>query len=413
MTKNNLRKNFIWNIIGTTLNAFNSLFFMIIVTRINGVNQAGIFAFAFSTATLLNVIGVYSGRVYQVTDMSGTTDKEYIINKIITCSLMLGISFIFIFFNKYYIVKSLVILSLCCLKCLEAFCEVIYAIFQKRDMLYKVGISLTLKSIIGLISLIAINLITKNILYSSIGLLISFILVMIFYDYNNIKKIKITNHLNKNNVKKILLVGIFPFLVTFLCLFIINAAKYAIDINLSNSDQTIYGILIMPATVILLFGQFIIHPFLAKITLFVKNNDYKQLLKIIVVFILSILLFGTFASICAFSFGIQILQLLYGISLEGYKISLLLIIVGASFYGVVSILSNVLIAMRHYKFQTLILFIVSCCTFILSYYLTKAQGVFGAVLSYFFTMLVLCLIYVFIMIFDLYKMKGREINEKN
>lgn len=413
MTKNNLRKNFIWNIIGTTLNAFNSLFFMIIVTRINGVNQAGIFAFAFSTATLLNVIGVYSGRVYQVTDMSGTTDKEYIINKIITCSLMLGISFIFIFFNKYYIVKSLVILSLCCLKCLEAFCEVIYAIFQKSDMLYKVGISLTLKSIIGLISLIAINLITKNILYSSIGLLISFILVMIFYDYNNIKKIKITNHLNKNNVKKILLVGIFPFLVTFLCLFIINAAKYAIDINLSNSDQTIYGILIMPATVILLFGQFIIHPFLAKITLFVKNNDYKQLLKIIVVFILSILLFGTFASICAFSFGIQILQLLYGISLEGYKISLLLIIVGASFYGVVSILSNVLIAMRHYKFQTLILFIVSCCTFILSYYLTKAQGVFGAVLSYFFTMLVLCLIYVFIMIFDLYKMKGREINEKN
>ena len=31
------RKNFIWNVLGTGLNAFNSLFFMIIVTRINGI----------------------------------------------------------------------------------------------------------------------------------------------------------------------------------------------------------------------------------------------------------------------------------------------------------------------------------------------------------------------------------------
>ena len=34
------RKNFIWNILGTGFNAFNSLFFMIAVTRINGVDNA-------------------------------------------------------------------------------------------------------------------------------------------------------------------------------------------------------------------------------------------------------------------------------------------------------------------------------------------------------------------------------------
>ena len=33
------KKNFIWNTLGTGLNAFNSLFFMIIATRVNGVDK--------------------------------------------------------------------------------------------------------------------------------------------------------------------------------------------------------------------------------------------------------------------------------------------------------------------------------------------------------------------------------------
>ena len=66
MTKD--KKNIIWNIIGATANAFNSLFFAIIVTRINGINDGGIFTYSFATACLLYMIGVYSGRTFQVTD---------------------------------------------------------------------------------------------------------------------------------------------------------------------------------------------------------------------------------------------------------------------------------------------------------------------------------------------------------
>ena len=44
----NLKKNTIWNIVGTTLNAFVSLVLMVAVTRINGINDAGIFTFSFS-----------------------------------------------------------------------------------------------------------------------------------------------------------------------------------------------------------------------------------------------------------------------------------------------------------------------------------------------------------------------------
>ena len=91
------RKNFIWNIIGTTFNAFNSLFFMIIITRVNGLENAGIFTLAFSTACILYIIGIYAGRIYQVTEASKEiTDKDYIANRIISCIIMIVIVIFFV-----------------------------------------------------------------------------------------------------------------------------------------------------------------------------------------------------------------------------------------------------------------------------------------------------------------------------
>ena len=54
-------KNTYWNIIGSSLNAISSLVFLIIVTRINGVEEAGIFTYGYATACLFYTIAVYYG----------------------------------------------------------------------------------------------------------------------------------------------------------------------------------------------------------------------------------------------------------------------------------------------------------------------------------------------------------------
>ena len=96
------RKNFIWNTLGTGLNAFNSLFFMIIATRVNGIEQAGVFTIAFSTACILYAIGLYAGRVYQVTELDEKiSDKDFIINRIITCFSMIVFLILFCIFRKF------------------------------------------------------------------------------------------------------------------------------------------------------------------------------------------------------------------------------------------------------------------------------------------------------------------------
>ena len=103
------KKNFIWNTLGTGLNAFNSLFFMIIATRVNGVDKAGIFTLAFTTACILYAIGVYAGRIYQVTELNKKiTDIDFIISKTITSIAMIIFLLLFCVFKKYDIEKTMV-----------------------------------------------------------------------------------------------------------------------------------------------------------------------------------------------------------------------------------------------------------------------------------------------------------------
>ena len=66
------------------------------VALAGGINDAGIFTLAYSTACILYIIGVYAGRIFQVTDTGNINDREYMINRIISCVLMVIISFAFV-----------------------------------------------------------------------------------------------------------------------------------------------------------------------------------------------------------------------------------------------------------------------------------------------------------------------------
>ena len=194
------RKNFIWNIIGTTFNAFNSLFFMIIITRVNGLENAGIFTLAFSTACILYIIGIYAGRIYQVTEASKEiTDKDYIANRIISCIIMIVIVIFFVIINQYDVYKSSIFIILTMYKALEAFSDVLYGIMQKNELLEKAGKSTFMKAIISIIVFVIIDLLTKNLIISCLSIIVVFIAVILLYD---IRKTKILIE-KENKVKRI------------------------------------------------------------------------------------------------------------------------------------------------------------------------------------------------------------------
>lgn len=410
-TEQNVKKDIFWNTLGTGINAFNSLLFMIIVTRINGVNDAGIFTLAFSTASLFNVIGNYSGRVYQVTDKSQITDNDYFFNKLITCLMMLIISLCFVLINRYRLWKSSIILILCLLKTFEAFAEVIYAFFQKEYCLYKVGISFTLKNLIGLTIFLLTNLLTKNVLLSTLALTISYLIIMFLYDFQNINlKAFSLKQVKWNNVFLIFKKGFFSFSLSFLTMYILNIPRYIIDSQMEEKFSTIFGILIMPASVMVLIAQFILHPFLMNLKENLSNHDLKTFTTTIYKMIACLLLFGVIVLLIAYFLGIPVLGFIYNLNLENYQSSLMLVILGAIMYGITIILSNILISMRITFKQALIYTINTVVSLILSNYLITNNGIEGACQSYCIIMFTCLLCFIALTIVSINKKRKEGAN---
>lgn len=409
----NFNKNFIWNIIGTTFNSFNSLFFMVIVTRLNGTNDAGIFTLAFSTACILYIIGVYAGRIFQVTDKEEINDKEYISNRIITTILMVIISIGFVLIKGYDIYKASVFIIICVYKALEAFSDVLYGILQKNNVLYKVGKSFFIKALTSLLAFFIVDIITKNIIISSLMIVVMNILIIVIYDIPNILKvIDIKQSIRKEKVFRIFKTGFFIFAISFLGLYIMNAPKYAIDDYLNEHIQAIYGIIIMPATVIGLFAQFIIHPYLNTIVDLYENKKIKEIKKIERRIILVIIALGVICILGAYLLGIPVLEFIYGIELSEYRINLMVIILGSTLSVVGTIYSSILTTIR----KTFIQFIIYCITTVVaiisSYLFTYYFQINGATVAYFIIMLLQFLLYCICTNIILIKMEKKYKKEK-
>lgn len=390
------KKNFIWNTLGTGLNAFNSLFFMIAVTRINGVDNAGIFTIAFSTACIIYIIGIYAGRIYQVTEPDKTiTNKEYIINRMITTISMIVLVILFCLIRKYTLFKTTIFILLTTYKSLEAFSEVLYGILQKNEKLEKVGKSLFFKSIISIILFVVVDIITKNLIISICIMLLVNILIIIMYDFKNSKEyVEIETKVNRSNVLKIFKLGFFTFIISFLGMYILNAPKYAIDSYLEDNYQTIFGIIVMPATVIGLVAQFLIHPYLNKILKLYENRNLKELNKIIGKLILSIIGVGVLSSLLAYFLGPEVLGIIYGIDLSLYRVDLLIIIISSTIYTIGVIYSSVLTTVRETFSQFIMYIIISIFALIVSNIFTKVGMMNGAVLAYLLIMILQFTIYI-------------------
>ena len=123
------------------------------------------------------------------------------------------------------------------------------------------------------------------------------------------------------------------------------------DLLNDESLQTIFGIIVMPATMIMLLCQFILQPVITKLKQFYFKNDRKHFLSIIYKLSLSIIIIGILCLIIGYFIGIPILNLLYGLELNNYLINLLIIIVGAVFYTLANIITNAMVIFRKTKVQ--------------------------------------------------------------
>lgn len=383
LSRANMR-DFVWNAIGLTFNSFNSLFFLIAVRYINGMDEAGIFTYAFSLCCLFYVFACFFNRTFQITNES----KNYSFDNFLSMRLIFsGIALILILgfslVNGFSPLKIMTITLLMVFRAIEAISECIYGKLQKEDMLYATGISLTIKAILGLSLFILFDYLTKNILFGIVGIIIANIAILIFYDRKVYKKISKDSFVfSTKNVKAIIKISLPVMLFTTFSVYLTNCPKYLMTYFESNETQTIFGILIMPATVISLASSFLINPFVSKLTALLKRKEIDEFKKTAVSIILIMFGIGALAIGVCYLIGIQVLDLIYNLNLLIYKNLLLIAVAAAVFYAISNIISNFLTIIGENRRQTLIYGITSVITTVITLFSMMNAGMEGAIFGY-------------------------------
>lgn len=403
-------KDFIWNTIGVTMNAFLSLFFLIIVKRVNGMDLAGTFTFAFAFSNVASTIALYYGRIFQVTDSKGQFKEDaYVYTRLLTClaAFLFGLGYSLI--NQYDVTKTVLILLLTGLRCVEAMCDVFHGVIQQNNKLHLVGKSLFFRSLCALGVFVLTDILTRNLWFSCLSLVLVYCCFLIFCDYHLVKKERIEKYVfRKEDVWKLLKVSFFTFAFSVLSMYLVNSQKFVIDQLLDNESQVIYGIIIMPATIVILMNQFFVQPILNDMTKFYQKKDYKSFLKLIYKVVGIIICICILAIIVASFLGIPVLNFIYNIDLTNQRLNLLLIIGAAGLTAIASTLSSCLTLMRKTGIQVIIYTVVCIIATGFAYLLIRKLGFNGSVYSYCFMMVILLLLYIFFFTYYLKKERKEE-----
>ena len=378
------KKDYIWNSIGSFLQSAISPILLIVITRLNGVGDSGLFSFAMSLSVVFWAISLWGGRTYQVSDVKKEfSSGDYIVVRFISSLIVAVFSISFCILSGYDLIKTELIMVLVSFKILESIADSMYGVLQIHNRLYIVGISLTMKSVFGFMLFTLVDILTKNIIYGALSIFIVNIAVVIFYDIPWMKHVESVGLTKKNIMQagKIMKKTAEVFVVVFLTMFSLNIPRYFLDKY--HYDQIGYfGIMAMPITLLTLFISFVLQPNVVNLSELLKKKKIKEFTKIVSKIDFITFTLGILFVVSSYLIGVWVLNTVFGIDINNFRIDLTIMVIGAVANAFVSIYVNLLIILRRFKGQFYTLLVTNILAVILSIYLIDRLAMLGSVLVF-------------------------------
>ena len=378
------KKDYIWNSIGSFLQSAISPILLIVITRLNGVGDSGLFSFAMSLSVVFWAISLWGGRTYQVSDVKKEfSSGDYIVVRFISSLIVAVFSISFCILSGYDLIKTELIMVLVSFKILESIADSMYGVLQIHNKLYIVGISLTMKSVFGFMLFTLVDILTKNIVYGALSIFIVNIAVVIFYDIPWMKHVESVGLTKKNIMQagKIMKKTAEVFVVVFSTMFSLNIPRYFLDKY--HYDQIGYfGIMAMPITLLTLFISFVLQPNVVNLSELLKKKKIKEFTKIVSKIDFITFTLGILFVISSYLIGVWVLNTVFGIDINNFRIDLTIMVIGAVANAFVSIYVNLLIILRRFKGQFYTLLVTNILAAVLSVYLIDRLAMLGSVLVF-------------------------------
>lgn len=343
------KRVFIWNSVGSAIYAISSFLLLIIVVRVCGVDEGGIFSIGYAIAQLMLTIGVFEATTYFATDAEDRfTYAQYLGFKLVTCGLMIVASVVYITSFGYDAHKTLVAYALCAYRLFEALSQYWFAAFQKENRLDIGGFSTTWRSVISIVVFASALVLTKDIVLSMLLSSASEAVWICSYDIPRLRRIRRVGKPDFS-LKPLasLFAACFPlFISSFLAIYLGNVCKYAIDAVGTAEMQTIFNVLFMPSFVINLFVNFFIRPSLTHMAELWLKREVRAFMKTIVKLLGAVVGVTLFVVVGCIIVGIPILEAFYGIDLQGCLPALLILLFGGGFLSASVVFFNAMVIIR-------------------------------------------------------------------
>ncbi len=407
-SKNIERDSYLWNMVGTTLMAFQSVILLMILTRVVGLEAAGVFTIAYTTANLLLTIGKYGVHNYQVSDTEPLFNfGDYRVSRWITTAAMMlaavGYALATMGGGEHSAEKTWVILWMCAFKAVDAVEDVWCSLYQQRGRLDVAGKLMTVRVVLTLVVFCGCLFVLKGLL-SSLIVTTVFTTVLLFLlnlPCRSVCREQIREKANRRRVWKLTTLCFPLFLMGFLSYYVTNAPKYSIDRLLSDEYQACYGFIAMPVFVVGLMGNYLFNPVIRPMSEHWVKGDVawfsKQLLKqtVMVAGITAVCVGG------AFLLGTPVLSLMYGTDLNPYRAELLILVAGGGFLAWSNQLMTVITIIRKQNLLLIGYGICSVLALVLSPWAVERFHIMGAAVLELVLMVLLCVIFGGILLVEL------------
>ena len=332
------------------------------------------------------MIGIYGGRIYQVSDVSGEFEsRTYILLKFMTTAGMILAAGVFILVNDYDSERVILLMVIVVYKVLDSIADPLYGVMQRNGRLYYAGISMTLKAVVGYIAFLVVNLATHDMILSSLCLLVANAVFMATYDIPHVRKLEKIGRFSRADLKPafmLLKVSVYIFAFALFANLLVNIPRYFVDIHHSKVDLGMFGIVIMLATMLNLFVLFVIQPKVVQLSERFASAEYASFNRTVTKLILISLVFGALAIIVTWLIGAPVLSFIYAENIHPYRLALTLVVVAGTINTVTMIYSNILSIMRRFKIQLVNFSVATASIFVASAAFIASGSVDGAVIAF-------------------------------
>ena len=379
---------FIWNTCASMLNAFQTVFILILISRIDPILDAGIFTIAFAIANLIMTVSRYGIRQFQASDAHEKYSFQTYRNwRAVTTLASIIVLCAYVGYcygtGNYSYYKSIVVILIGFTKIIDAFEDVLHGMLQQKNHLDIAGKVLAVRMLIYIIAFLILYYIFQNLIITAAGTFV--ISLLLFLYLNHIALENFSSEKKEQDIKNIFRLGkeCFPlFLSSSLVMYIGNAPKYAIDTILNSEEQACFNYIFMPVFVIGLMSQFVYQPIIHKIAIIWNDGRIQELIRIILKQAALILVLTLFAITGGYFLGIPVLSLIYGVNLAGYKNELVILLIAGGMLAFVNFFQMIITVTRYQNWLIWGYSIGSAIFVLLGKYIVNQAGLLGISIFY-------------------------------